>query len=532
MVRYDKKYGSIPGAVQRSAFDYRGDVAVDDEGLVWTFEDLEQRMFDVAKGLIAAGIQPGDRIALLGPNSAQWIQAAIGIHAAGGILVPLNTRFKVPELSHILSTSGARAVLTVGHFLGTDYVKLLRAASPEHGLELLVTIDDTVADGASTLSDFVASGSSIADDVVQTRIDALGPDDYSDVMFTSGTTGAPKGVKIKHSQSLRAYGFLTEVFTFRRGDSFAIVPPFFHTFGYKAGWLADIIHGVKTIPMRTFDSIKLLKVIDRHRVSVLLGPPTMFIDLINHPQRGDFDLSSLRMGVPSAAKVPVKLIEDMRNVLGFDIVLNAYGLTEASSFVTTCHPEDDTTLIASTVGRPGEGIEVVVVDDDENPVAPGEPGELFVRGYNVMDGYWEDPEETAKVLTSDGFLRTGDIGTMDENGFVRITDRKKDMFITGGFNAYPAEIEELLGRFEKLLYVAVIGMPDERLGEVGWAFVVPKPGAQVTESDVAQFARANMANFKVPRRIVILDDLPRNASLKVLKVQLREQARRLVEVDA
>lgn len=532
MVRYDKKLGSIPGAVQRAAFDYRGDVAVDDEGIVWTFEDLERRMFDVARGLIAFGIEPGDRVALLGPNSAQWIQAAIGIHAAGGILVPLNTRFKEQELSHILSKSGARAALTVGRFLDTDYVELLKAAAPDHGLEFVVTIDDTVAEGSSTLADFVIAGSSVADDVVQTRIDALGPDDYSDVMFTSGTTGAPKGVKIKHSQSLRAFGYLTEVFTFRRGDSFAIVPPFFHTFGYKAGWMANVIHGVKTIPMRTFDSSKLLEVIERHSVSVLLGPPTMFVDLINHPKRANYDLTSLRMGVPSAAKVPVQLIEDMRNILGFDIVLNAYGLTEASSFVTTCHPDDDTVLIASTVGQPGEGIEVLVVDDNEKPVAAGEAGELFVRGYNVMDGYWEDPEETAKVLAADGFLRTGDVGTMDENGFVRITDRKKDMFITGGFNAYPAEIEELLGRFDLLLHVAVIGMPDDRLGEVGWAFVVPKPGVQLTESEVVDFARAHMANYKVPRRVVILDELPRNASLKVLKMQLRERASRMLEVDA
>lgn len=523
MIRHDEKYTSIPDVVRVAAREYGGAAAIIDADEVWSFQDLEERMVDAARAFVALGVQPGDRFAVCGPNSARWIQAALGIHAAGGILVPLNTRLKTPELSHILRKSGAVGVITVSEFLGNDYVTMIRAAAEgAPAADRIVLLDDTTDDRAVGFADFIAGGEAVDPAVVTQRIDALTGDDYSDVMFTSGTTGAPKGVKLKHSQSVRAFGYLTGVFGFRPGDVFPVIPPFFHTFGYKAGWLANLIHGVTTIPMRTFDPQLLMQTIQHHRASVLLGPPTLFVDIMNHPDRGTYDLSSLRIGVPSAANVAIKVYEDMRDVLGFETVLSAYGLTEATSFVSTSHPGDDLAIIASTVGRAGEGIEVIVADAEGRPLPVGETGELFVRGYNVMDGYWEDDAATREAITDDGYLRTGDIGSLDEAGNIRITDRKKDMFIVGGFNAYPAEIEALLGGFDKILHVAVIGAPDVRLGEVGAAFVVPKVPGDLTAEEVIAYAREHMANFKVPRHVRIMDELPRNASMKVLKNQLRE----------
>lgn len=524
MLRYDKKYESIPDLVAGAARDYGDQIAIDDAPDRWSFREVEERMVEAARALISLGVDPGDRVALCAPNSARWVQAALGIHAAGAILVPLNTRFKGPELAHILRTSGAVAVITVGEFLGTDFVAMLCEAAPElPATKKIITIDEYEVDGVLTFSQFIAEGASVDPSEVERRVGEISGDLYSDIMFTSGTTGAPKGVPLKHSQSIRAYGHLTEVFGFQRGDVFAIIPPFFHTFGYKAGWLANLIHGVTTIPLRAFDPQQLMQTIQDKQVSILLGPPTLFVDLMNHPERHQYDLSSLRIGVPSAAQVSRSVYAGMREILGFETVLSAYGLTEATSFVTTSHPGDDLDLIASSVGRPGEGIEVIIADGDRR-CAPGESGEILVRGYNVMDGYWEDADATAKVFSEEGYLRTGDIGWMDEAGYVRITDRLKDMFIVGGFNAYPAEIEDLLIGFDKLMHVAVVGVSDERMGEVGAAFVVPKPGVTVTEDDVIAYARANMANFKVPRYVVIVDDLPRNASMKVLKHELREQA--------
>jgi acyl-CoA synthetase (AMP-forming)/AMP-acid ligase II len=280
---------------------------------------------------------------------------------------------------------------------------------------------------------------------------------------------------------------------------------------------------VKILPQRIFDAQDVLQKIEKERVSILFGPPTVFIDLINHPRRSEFDLSSLRVSVPSAASVPVSLIERLRNVLGFDIVLNAYGLTEASALVSACYPDDDPADVAASVGRPALDVEVKIVDDSGMAVPAGAAGEIMVRGYNVMAGYWEDPEATALAVDPEGWLHTGDIGSVSERGFLRITDRKKDMFIVGGFNAYPAEIENLLSRFGPIAHAAVIGMPDERLGEVGAAFVVLKPGASVTPDEVIAWSRQHMANFKVPRRVEIVAGLPRNASMKVTKNVLRER---------
>jgi acyl-CoA synthetase (AMP-forming)/AMP-acid ligase II len=328
---------------------------------------------------------------------------------------------------------------------------------------------------------------------------------------------------ITHAQTLRAYGIWTGLAGLARGDRYLIVNPFFHTFGYKAGVLACLMRGATMIPQPVFNVDTALANIAAERVSVLPGPPTLHQSLLDHPARDAHDLSALRLVVTGAAVVPLRLVERLRGELGVDTVLTAYGLSEASGIVTMCRRGDDPSVIASTSGRAIPGTEVRVVDAAGRPVPAGTPGEVLVRGFNVMRGYYEDEAATAEVLGPDGWLRTGDVGVLDPAGNLRITDRIKDMFIVGGFNAYPAEIEQLLGLHPDVADVAVVGVPDGRLGEVGRAYVVRRPGALLTADDLIAWSRREMANYKVPRSVEFVRELPRNASGKVVKGELRER---------
>jgi acyl-CoA synthetase (AMP-forming)/AMP-acid ligase II len=431
--------------------------------------------------------------------------------------VPLNTRFKGPEIAYILRKSGAKAVLTAPRFLGNDHISMLSDVRADVSV---VLVGAGQVAGTTSWAGYLAAGAAVEASTAIARIEAVEADDLADIMFTSGTTGAPKGVMLTHGQSLRAYGYLTDVFTFRPGDRHLIIPPFFHTLGYKSGWMACLMQGVTAIPKSVFDVDTVLRRLADEKISVLLGPPTLFTDLIRHPRRHEFDLSRLRVAVPTAANVPPSLYTQLRDELGFEIVLSGYGLTESTSLVSTSSPGDSIDDIANSVGRPARDIEVRVVDEAGAQVTDGCPGEVLVRGYTVMCGYWQDPHATAAAIDSDGWLHTGDIGTMNEQGFLKIVDRKKDMYIVGGFNAYPAEIEHMLRQHKDVVDVAVIGVPDERMGEVGAAFVVAR---NLTADALIGWARERLANFKVPRHVVFVDALPRNSSMKVVKPSLREQ---------
>jgi acyl-CoA synthetase (AMP-forming)/AMP-acid ligase II len=327
-----------------------------------------------------------------------------------------------------------------------------------------------------------------------------------------------------HGQSLRVFGTFADVIELREGDRYLVVNPFFHVMGYKAGWLACLLKGATILPQAVFDVGEAMARIAGERVTVLVGSPTLFQAVLDSPQRGAHDLSSLRLAATGAAVVPVELIRRMREELTFKTVVTGYGLTEATGTVTVCRPDDDAETIATTSGRAIPGTETRVVDDSGAPVPAGQPGEVVTRGYHVMRGYLDDPAATAEAVDGDGWLHTGDIGVMDHRGYLRITDRKKDLFIVGGFNAYPAEIEGILLRHPAVSQVAVIGVPDARLGEVGMAFVVPRPGMSVEPAALVAWARGEMANYKVPRRIETVDTLPLNAAGKVLKTELRKQA--------
>jgi acyl-CoA synthetase (AMP-forming)/AMP-acid ligase II len=375
--------------------------------------------------------------------------------------------------------------------------------------------------------DYLSGADKVEPAEVDDRVAGVGPDDLSDIIFTSGTTGRPKGVMTTHAQTLRVFRSWAEIVGLTRGDRYLIVNPFFHTFGYKAGFLASIIVGATIVPHAVFDVPTVLERVAEEHISMLPGPPTLYQSILDHPDRRRHDLSSLRLSVTGAAAVPVEMIRRMRDELTFRTIITGYGLTETTGTVSMCRYDDDPETIANTSGRAIPDTEVRVVDDAGREVPRGEPGEVVVRGYHVMKGYFDEPEETAATIDAEGWLHTGDIAVMDERGYVRITDRKKDMFIVGGFNAYPAEIENILLGNPKVAQAAVVGVPDERMGEVGAAFVIPRPGEELTPAEVIEWSRQAMANYKVPRHVEIVEALPLNASGKVLKHELRGQGSRL-----
>jgi acyl-CoA synthetase (AMP-forming)/AMP-acid ligase II len=495
--------------------------AVVDGTLRVTYAQLAEAVTDAARALVAFGISAGDRVAVWAPNSVEWIVAALGVTTAGGVLVPVNTRFKGAEAAYVLARSGARVLFTVRGFLDTDYPALLASSGVAlPALEQIVLLSGDEGDGAIAWDAFIERGRGVAAEAVDARVAAVGPDDPSDVVFTSGTTGNPKGVVMAHGQTLRAYLDWCDWSGLQTGDRYLIVNPFFHIFGYKAGCLASLMRGATIFPLAVFDPAVVLDLVEREQITVLPGAPTLYQSLLDYPDRARHDISTLRLAVTGAADIPVELIKRVREELPFQRILTGYGLTEAGT-VTGSKPGDDFEHIASTVGVPWAGFEVRTVDEKGNDVATGEPGEVVVRGETVMRAYLDDADATAAAIDSDGWLHTGDLGTFDADGYLRIVGRIKDMFIVGGFNAYPAEIENLLLRHPRIVQAAVIGVPDERLGEVGMAFVVCSAGAAVGADEIIDWSRAEMANYKAPRFVEFVDALPVNATGKVVKDELR-----------
>ncbi|MFC5753170.1 FadD3 family acyl-CoA ligase [Actinomadura rugatobispora] len=472
---------SIPQMVLSAGDRFGSAEAVVDGPLRLTFTELTERVRVAAGAFAEAGIGKGDRAAIWAPNSAEWIIAAFGLLTAGGVMVPVNTRFKADESHDIIRRSGAKLVLAQRGFLGEDY-----DGPPE-----VPTID--------IRSDFLSSGSPF-------ERESRG-DDVCDIMFTSGTTGRPKGVMMTHTQTLRLYSEWCDLADLRRGDRYMIVNPFFHIFGYKAGCIASMIRGATVHPVPVFDVPRVLELIETEKITMLPGPPTLYHSLLAAHAEGKHDLSSLRAAVTGAADIPVDLIRRIVTELPFQTIMTGYGLTEAGT-CTASRPGDSFEDIATTVGRPCDGVEATIASD----------GEVLVRGYTVMKGYFDDPEATAETIDADGWLHTGDLGTQDERGYLRIVGRKKDMFIVGGFNAYPAEIEGFLMEHPAVAQAAVVPVPDERLGQVGKAFVVRR--GELTEEELIAWSRKKMAGFKVPRSVKFLEELPLNATGKVEKLEL------------
>ena len=516
---------TIPELVRTAAARHGARIAIQEDGLRLSFTALDGLRAQAGRALLALGVLPGDRVAVWAPNLSEWIVAALATHSIGAALVPINTRMKGMEAGAILADSGARVLFCIDDFLGESYPEMLapyRPATLERVVVLRGRSGRQMAPDELAWADFLALAPRTSEAEFQACERAVTGDSLMDIMFTSGTTGRPKGVMTAHAQNLQAIHGWASITGVEAGDRYLIVNPFFHTFGYKAGWLAALVSGATILPHLVFDAEAVMTRIENERITVLPGPPTLYQTLLNNPRLREFDLSSLRVAVTGASAIPPVLIQRMQRELGFREIFTGYGLTESCGFATLTRAGDDADLVALTSGRAMPGVELRCLDSDGQPVPAGEPGEVAVRGYNVMRGYFQLPEATAEAIDAGGWLRTGDVGTLDVRGNLRITDRIKDMFIVGGFNCYPAEIEKLLVSHPAIAQVAVVGVPHERLGEAGKAFVVLRHGSKVDADELIDWARRHMANFKVPREVVFVQMLPVSAAGKILKYRLRE----------
>lgn len=516
---------TIPAALREAAVRYADHPAVVAGSETLSFTDLLDRVRTAAAGYIALGLEPGDRVCVWAPNSTDWIVAGLAVSYAGGTLVPVNSRYTGHEAHDVALRTGARLLVLSNGFLDRDQVGELRAVGDLPALAALVALPGSTP--ADEVVPFVALAELGVDliDEADARATAVSPDDVADILFTSGTTGRAKGAMSAHRQTIAVSAAWAEIGGVAAEDRYLVINPFFHSFGYKIGIVVSLLTGATLYPVATFDVTSVMDTIETERITLLPGAPTVFTSLLDAPDRASRDLSSLRLSITGAAVVPVVLIERMRAAapegLGIDNVYTAFGMTEAV-VATMCREGDADVTVATTCGRAVPGVEVRIATVGTNDELPaGEEGELLVRGDIVMLGYLDDPAATAEAIDAEGWLHTGDIGKVDEAGNLQITDRLKDMYISGGFNVYPAEIEQALARLDGVADVAVVGIPDERMGEIGRAYVVRRPGSSLTEADVIAFARERLANYKAPRQVAFTEVLPRNASGKVLKNDLR-----------
>lgn len=534
---------TIPALVERAARRFGPREAIVDRDVRLSFAELAAAVETTARGLVARGVRSGDHVAIWSPNSHHWIVAALAAQTVGATIVTVNTRFSGPEATDVLHRSRACLLLVPDRFLGREALgDLRRSAAEAHpddrgdgpvpGLPALQTVVLVPLEGAAapdptaiTWDALLAGADAVSADDARRRAASVSPDDVADILFTSGTTGLPKGVMSSQRQTIAVGEAWAERAEVSERDRYIVIAPFFHTFGYKAGFIVGLLRGATIVPQLVFDLDSTLDAVSRERITILPGPPTIYQSILDHPERPRHDLGSLRLAVVGSAEVPIALIERMRSELQFDSILTAYGLSEVV-VVTMCRREDPPEVISRTAGRATADCELRIVDGEGRDLPAGEDGEILVRGPNVMLGYLDDPEATAKAIDPDGWLRTGDIGHLDPDHNLVVSGRIKDMFTVGGFNVYPAEVENALLRHPAIERCSVIAVDDHRMGQVGRAYVVARDGHEPDQAELVAFLRERLANFKVPRSIAFVASLPQNAAGKVLKHELRDQARR------
>ncbi|HVB66606.1 MAG TPA: AMP-binding protein [Acetobacteraceae bacterium] len=504
----------------------------------WSYRELGARVDAFAAGLLALGLRPGDRIGIWSPNNAEWVITQFATAKAGLILVNINPAYRLTELDYALNKVGCRALITATRFKTSDYVGMLASLAPElahalpgrlsaarlPALEIVIQIGGPAAPGMIGF----AQVAELADASHHARLAALGPglqfDDPINIQFTSGTTGAPKGATLTHHNILNNGFFIGEAMKLTEQDRLCIPVPLYHCFGMVLGNLAATTHGAAIVyPGEGFDPLATLRTVAEERCTGLHGVPTMFIAEMEHPEFARFDLSSLRTGIMAGSPCPIEVMRRAVAQMHLSEITIAYGMTETSpvSFQTTT--DDPLERRVSTVGRIHPHIEVKIVDADGRVVPRGTPGELLTRGYSVMQGYWNDPARTAEAIDAARWMHTGDLATIDTEGYCNIVGRIKDMIIRGGENVYPREVEEFLYRHPKIQDVQVFGVPDPKYGEEIAAWIRPRPGETLTAEDVTAFCAGQIAHYKVPRHIRFVDDFPMTVTGKVQKYLMRER---------
>jgi fatty-acyl-CoA synthase len=503
------------------------------QGMRQTYAELDAAVDDVTRAVLAAGIGKGDRVGLWSPNCAEWTHLQFATARAGAILVNLNPAYRTHELAYALQQSGTRLLVSARSFKSSDYVAMVEEVRDDvPDLERVVWIGDEgergLADTVRSPSwdEFVSGGAGISDEQLAEREAGLDPADPINIQYTSGTTGAPKGATLSHANILNNGFLVGEGCAFSEHDRVAIPVPFYHCFGMVMGNLGCTTHGAcMVIPAPVFEPEAVLKAVAAERCTALYGVPTMFIAELDHPDFEDFDLSSLRTGIMAGSPCPVEVMKRVIADMHMEDVTICYGMTETSPVSTQTSADDSVEKRVGTVGRVHPHVEIRIVDPDTGrTVERDEPGELCTKGYSVMLGYWNDQERTAEAIDGDGFMHTGDLATMDEDGYVNIVGRSKDMVIRGGENVYPRELEEFLYGHPDVADVQVVGVPDDHYGEEILACVVPRPGASPSEDDIRDYCRGKIAHFKVPRYVKLVDEFPMTVTGKVQKFKLRDAA--------
>ncbi len=517
-----------------------------DRGLRWTYGEFDQRCDQLAKGLLAIGIGKGDHVGIWARNVPDWLTFLFATAKIGAILVTVNPVYKEHELAYVLEQSDMKAIAIIDAYRDVDYLRILRSLVPETlthvrghldsprfpRLKSLVYLGPEKHRGFYSMPEMLVLGDNEPDDPRRAVTATLDEDEVISMMYTSGTTGFPKGVMLTSRNIVNNGFFIGERQNLSPADKVVLPVPLFHCFGLVLGIMAIITHGSTAVMVESFDPVLTLAAVEKERATALYGVPTMFIAELAHPMFDLFDLSSLRTGIMAGSPCPIETMRQVIDRMNASEMTICYGLTESAPVFLQTKVDDTIERKCETVGTRHEAIEVRVVDPETGlDCPPNVPGEFLCRGYNIMKGYYNMPEATAAVIDADGWLHSGDVGTVDEHGYYRITGRIKDMIIRGGENIYPREIEEFLYTMPGVEDVQVVGVPNARYGEVVGAFIRRSPGSPITETDVQEYARARMAFYKVPAHVFFVDEYPQTASGKIQKFKLREMAKDMLGID-
>jgi fatty-acyl-CoA synthase len=502
----------------------------------WTYSELKSRSDAFASGLLSLGLEPGDRVAIWSPNCAEWTVAQFATAKAGLILVNINPAYRLSELEHVVRAVGCRALITAVHFKTSDYIAMIRELVPELGdgsselkssrlpeLRHVISIGGGSYAGCLAFDRVLDRGKQLGSQRLNSIAAAVQMDDAVNIQFTSGTTGLPKGATLSHHNLINNAFFVGEATGIEPGSRVCIPVPLYHCFGMVMGNLGCVTHAATMVyPTESFDPLKTLETVEAERCDVLYGVPTMFIAQLNHPEFSRFDLSSLRRGIMAGAPCPIEVMKEVASTMHMSEITIAYGMTETSPVSFQSGRDDPLELRVSTVGRIQPHLEVKIVDRLGRVVPRGEAGELCTRGYSVMLGYWNDEVRTREAIDSAGWMRTGDLATIDDNGYCRIVGRIKDMVIRGGENIYPREVEEYLYVHPDIQDVQVFGVPDTKYGEELCAWIVSKAGAALDEEGVRRFCQDRISHHKIPRHIRFVESFPSTVTGKVQKFAMRE----------
>ena len=521
-----------------AAFPDRDAIVVRHQDVRWSFEEFDRRVDAVARGLLACGLQRGERVGIWAPNCAEWLLTMFATARAGLILVNINPAYRTTELEFALRQVGCRMLIFAPAFKTSNYMGMLNQLIPQLAesragaldvarfpdLRALVRIGADRASGCLAFEDLVPMGCEIDAEALPERTRELDPDQLYNIQFTSGTTGLPKGATLTHFNLVNNGYFVGECMRLTADDRLCIPVPLYHCFGMVLGVLAAMTHGAASVfPGEAFDPLTVLDAVMRERCTALHGVPTMFIAELGHERFKEFDLGSLRTGIMAGAPCPIAVMRRVLEEMHMPEVTICYGMTETSPVSFQTLTDDPVEKRVTTVGRIHPHVQVKIIDEDGKVTPRGVPGELLTRGYSVMRGYWNEPERTREALDEGGWMHTGDLGVLDDEGYCNIVGRVKDMIIRGGENIYPREIEEFLYRHPAVLDVAVVGVPDAKYGEAVCACIRIREGAALSVEDVLAFCREQIAHYKVPHYVRFVDSFPLTVTGKVQKYLIREQ---------